>query len=161
MRHSTVRVSGTEGLTSKEMSIERLMRKFETFCNRPFKTFCKQEQGTISVEAVLWLPLYLVFFAMIVDVSNMMHSRSVAMRIIEDANRHAVTGYLTNQEEVFSQIAVNMQSVSDSPSVDVTWTDDDIATVVSYPASDAQIIGLISMFTNIDLTVTSYNRFEI
>lgn len=123
--------------------------------------FFKQEDGTISVEGVLWVPFYMVLFALIVDVSNMMHSRSVSMRILQDANRHAVTGYLVEQAEVASQITAQMQTVSDAPDVQVVWNDDDIVSVVSYPAKDAQIIGIISMFSDLELTVHSYHRFEI
>ncbi len=123
--------------------------------------FLRQESGSLSVEGVLWVPLYMMLFALIVDVSNMMHSRSVAMRILQDANRHAVTGYLVEQSEVSSQIAAQMQTISDTPDVQVVWNDEDIVSVVSYPARDAQIIGLISMFSDIDLTVHSYHRFEI
>lgn len=126
-----------------------------------FSRFMKQEDGTISVEGVLWLPFYMVLFALIVDVSNMMHSRSVSMRILQDANRHAVTGYLVAQDEVRSQIAAQMQTVTDTPDVQVVWNNDDIVSVVSYPAKDAQIIGLISMFSDLELTVHSYHRFEI
>jgi hypothetical protein len=123
--------------------------------------FLKRESGSISVEAVLWMPIYFVFFALIIDVSNMMHSRSMAMRILQDANRHAVTGYLTEQAEVSEQIISQMQTISNSPNIDVAWTDADIITAVSYPARDAQIFGILAVFADFDLSVHSYNRFEI
>lgn len=121
----------------------------------------KAEDGTISVEAVLWMPVYVFFIALIVDTSMMLHSRSVALRIIEDANRHAVIGYLVDGTEVTTRVSTMMDRVSENAVIDVTWGTDDIETVVRMPASDLQPLGLISVFSDVEITITSFNRFEI
>jgi len=119
------------------------------------------ESGSISVEAVLWMPVYIFFIALIVDTSMMLHSRSTALRIIQDANRHAVIGYLVDDQEVVARVNTLMQRVSNNAVVEVTWGTGDIETVVRMPASDLQPLGLIPLLTDVEITVSSFNRFEI
>ena len=121
----------------------------------------RSEEGSISVEAVLWMPVYVFFIALIVDTSMMLHSRSVALRIIEDANRHAVIGYLVDGSEVSQRVSEQMQLISSNATVNVDWGTNDIETVVRMPASDLQALGLLSVMANLEITVSSFNRFEL
>ena len=133
----------------------------ETRRNSPFANFLKNERGTISVESVIWVPLFLVFFSMIADVANMMYSRSVATRIVEDANRLAITGWLRTDEQVKTHVTTAMKRIADAPNVQVAWNDQDLITVVTYAGNDVQPIGFLSIFTDMQLSVRAYDRFEI
>ena len=137
------------------------MHSFLSTSRRRIARCVRSEEGSISVEAVLWMPVYVFFIALIVDTSMMLHSRSVALRIIEDANRHAVIGYLVDGSEVSQRVSEQVQLISSNATVNVDWGTNDIETVVRMPASDLQALGLLSVMANLEITVSSFNRFEL
>ena len=62
--------------------------------------FARDEAGGITAESVLWIPVYMVFFALIVDVSLVLNAQAKARHIVQDANRHASTGYLVTEDDL-------------------------------------------------------------
>lgn len=135
--------------------------------------FLRDSDGAITVEAVLWVPVYLVFFALITDVSMMFHGYAKAMRIAQDTNRHASTGYLKGANDTDTQVETKLEALAKanldlfSPKATVSTVLDTAATTphvitnISVPSSDLQVIGLFSVFANIDIQVSSVHLLEV
>lgn len=127
--------------------------------------FLRENDGAITVEAVLWVPVYLVFFALITDVSMMFHGYSKALRIAQDTNRHASTGYYIDETDLETMATANLQSFA--PNATVQSTLDELATTphvitnISVPSSDLQVIGLFGVFANINIQVSAVHLLEI
>ena len=49
-----------------------------------WKAFRRETDGNATIEAVLWLPLFVVFLVMIADVSFVFHRQSQIMNIVQD-----------------------------------------------------------------------------
>ena len=121
----------------------------------------RNESGAITVEAVLWVPFFVFFFVIIADVSLMFHGQSKAMRIVQDANRHASSGYFMTKDEVEANILAAVQVFAPNATVETTYGLLDVATTVVIPASDLQAVGLIAKFAGLNITITSNHLLEI
>lgn len=135
--------------------------------------FLRENDGAITVEAVLWVPVYLVFFALITDVSMMFHGYSKALRIAQDTNRHASTGFLKSAQDTATQEETKLEALAKAnldlfaPTATVTTildtadTTPHVITNISIPSSDLQVIGLFSVFANINIQVSSVHLLEV
>ncbi len=122
--------------------------------------FRSSESGAITVESVLWLPIYLLFFALIADVSMMFHSQAKAMRIVQDANRLASFQIYTTAEEVEANVTARVQTFSENATVETMLGTDAVATSVSMPVTDIAIIGFMGQLMKFDITVSSLHLVE-
>ncbi|MBC7141878.1 MAG: pilus assembly protein, partial [Rhodobacteraceae bacterium] len=66
------------------------------FLKGRFSRFSRCDDGAATVEAVLWLPLYVMLIALLADVSMMFHGQSRLLRIAQDANRNMSIGRLVS-----------------------------------------------------------------
>lgn len=129
---------------------------------RRVTAFLRADAGAITVEGVLWLPIYGFFFALIADTSLMMNGQAQAQRVIQDINRLASTGFYVNEEEVEARGEAVLAHLS--ANADVTATIDTangtISTIATLPAADLMAIGLISKFTSLTVTVSAQHVIE-
>jgi len=123
--------------------------------------FSRDEHGSITAESVLWLPVYLVFFALIADVSLMLHAQAKATRIAQDANRHASTGYFVTENDIEDMIGASMANISPNATIDSTIGSQAIATTIQIPSTDIQVVGLFGRFTDITITVSTIHLLEL
>ncbi len=130
-----------------------------------FSSFFRQDTGAISVEGVLWLPIYGVFFALIVDVSLMFNGQSQARRIIQDVNRLASTGYLGDDAADIEQASearalASLSHLSAAAEVETTVVDNIVSIVATIPGSDLQATGFLSILSDIQIVVSAYHMVE-
>jgi Flp pilus assembly protein TadG len=123
------------------------------------------ESGSATVEAVLWVPVFILLLALIADASFLFHRQAQMLRAVQDANRAFSTGQLESSDEVrdaliaqYSVLSADVQAVSvvDTSSVPGGI----IRTSLSIPARDVNSIGLIASLSNLNLTVTSQHYRE-
>lgn len=129
---------------------------------RIFAQFRDNEDGSISIESVLWLPIYAVFTIMIVDVSLMFNGQAQAQRTLQDINRLASSGYYRSEEEIVARATDLLGHLSDKLTVTATIDPDlgVITAVAAMPASDLMAIGTLPDFANIEITVGAWHMIE-
>lgn len=122
----------------------------------------RNQSGAVTVEGVLWLPVYGFFLVLIVDTSLMFNGQAQAQRAIQDLNRLASTGYYVSEEEVEDRGAAVLSHLSANASVQATidTTNGTISTIATLPAGDLMATGLIAKFSNITVTVTAQHVIE-
>ena len=141
------------------------MRNLVNFLRR--YRFSLDERGSVTAESVLWLPVYLVFFALIADVSLMLHAQAKVTRIAQDANRHASTGYIVGdnnserETNLEAMIASSMAAISPNATIDSTYGAVSIATTIQMPVTDLEVVGLFARFSGITITVSTIHLLEI
>lgn len=123
-------------------------------------SFQCDERGVISVESVLWVPIFLVFFALIADVSLMFHGQAKGMRIVQDANRLASTGILVDAEAVEAQVLDRLHEFSTNAGVESVFDAETVLTTVRIPAGDLVAIGIIGKLAQFDIEVSSLHLIE-
>lgn len=124
--------------------------------------FLAGETGAITVEGVLWVPVYGAFFTLIADVSLMFNGQSQLQRVAQDINRLASSGYLVDISVMEERAEASLSHLSGNAEVKTTIDSDTniVTTTITVPAADLMAIGLISAFTNMDVTVRAYHLVE-
>ena len=61
------------------------------------KRFRRDERGSATIEAVPWLPLFVIFFVMIADVSLVFFRQTEVLRVVQDGNRALSVGRFGGQ----------------------------------------------------------------
>ena len=79
--------------------------------------FLRREDGSAMVEAVLWLPIFLVIFGLMVDSALVFHGQSKVLRVVQDANRNMSIGRLDTDDDVETYITTRLAVYGITPSV--------------------------------------------
>ena len=129
---------------------------------RRVAAFLCNDEGAVTVEGVLWLPVYAFFLTLIVDTSLMFNGQAQAQRAIQDLNRLASSGFFVSEEEVEERGAAVLSHLSANAVVEATidTTTGVISTVATLPAADIMAVGLISKFTRLSVTVSAQHVIE-
>lgn len=115
----------------------------------------------MTLEAVLWMPLFLAFFVILADVALMFHGQARAQRIIHDANRNASTYYYDTRAEVENDILSRVRTFSPNARVTTDYNTAYVRSVVQMPASDLVAVGLFTAFLNLDVPASAYHLLEV
>nr|MDJ1018453.1 hypothetical protein [Paracoccaceae bacterium] len=110
---------------------------------------------------VVWLPIYVIFFVLIADVSLMFHGQATATRIAYDGNRQASLGALETEQAVETAILARVQALSPNATVDTVFGTDTVTTTLTMPARDLLAIGSFAQFIDLDITVSSVHMLEV
>lgn len=127
-----------------------------SFSRAPRAGFLRREDGTATVEAVLWLPIFLAVFGLMIDASLIFLGQSKVLRILQDANRNMSISRLDTDLEVETYINTELAKLNIVPSTtDATSDGNVVFTVVTVPASQLQALGYFSSLLDLQVTVTS------
>ncbi|MBT8415129.1 MAG: pilus assembly protein [Boseongicola sp.] len=123
--------------------------------------FTRCQSGALTVEAVLWVPVYLFLFVFIADVSLIFHGQAKATRIAYDGNRMASVGSFETASETSSAIRGRVQLFSPQATVNTVFGSNEVTTTVVMPAADLAAIGLIGRIVDLDVTVQSVHMRDV
>ena len=114
----------------------------------------------MTVEAVIWLPIFIGIFALIVDVTMIMSRQAQALRVVQDANRLVSVGVLKSEEETTTFIRTRLSGISNNVDVQSWVAEGIITTNIIMPSRDLVASGLINAFANIPVRVGAQHRAE-
>lgn len=124
------------------------------------------EDGSLTVEAVIWIPFFLLFIVLIVDTVSVLNYKSKALRLIHDANRARSIEYYETATRVETELGTRLAAIGPTPFVE---TNDAatapgggtaVRTLVRVPGKDVMYFGLLSWFSDFDLTFTHIHMVE-
>lgn len=130
---------------------------------RHLPTFRRGEDGTATVEAVLWFPIFIAVFGLMVDSAIIFHGQSKVLRVVQDANRKLSIQSLDTDADVVAYINAELGRIGITPTQTIAQSDaltGIVSTAVEVPASELQLLGYFSVLTNLDLTVTAQHMRE-
>jgi Flp pilus assembly protein TadG len=138
------------------------MRSVKSQVIRRFANWIQNERGAVTVDGILWVPVYGLFFALIVDTSLMFNGQSQAQRVIQDVNRLASWGYYRTETEVEDRSRAVLAHLTTNATIETTidTANGTITTFASIPAADLMAIGMIARFANIQVTVGAAHAIE-
>jgi Flp pilus assembly protein TadG len=119
------------------------------------RRFRKDTSGSATIEAVLWLPLFVVFLMMVADVSLVFFSKASVQRIAQDGNRAFSTGRFTTNEQTQAFIQNAVSSVSKNANVTTTVSGGIIKSVVVMPVTDMARLGNFKFLRGYNIAVQS------
>lgn len=124
--------------------------------------FGECEDGSASIESLFWIPMFVYFLVLVLDVSFIFFGKAQVLQVVQDANRARSLGVFTTelQTEDFVRDALKNYTTGAT----VTSTDDLVAGVVttdvSIPATDLMIVGSIPVFRNTQIPVSAQHFLE-
>lgn len=126
-----------------------------------FPEFLNSEDGTATVESVLWFPIFMVVFFLAFDTSMMFAAETEAVRVVQDANRLASIGRLDTESDIETYVENSLSALS--PNAIATTTISSVGvirTTVRIPASDVGKIGAFEAFKDLTLTISAEHLKE-
>lgn len=132
---------------------------------RDFKTFLWQEEGSSTIEFVLWLPLVIAILLLVVDSSMLFMSRSHAIRVLQDTNRLYSVGQFTGTPVERITKAQNyalsrLRALSPSAAVTTTETNRVVRTRATMETREIAAIGFLGMMIDTEMVVAAEYRVE-
>ena len=124
-------------------------------------TFGRSQDGSATVEAVLWTPVFLLLFGMVADTSIVFGRQAEILRIIQDSNRSLAVGAFQSVEQAENYIIEKVEIFSGNTTVDVAIVDGIISTSVSVPAADLTSTGLFDAINTLTITVGASQMSEL
>lgn len=119
------------------------------------RRFIGSERGSASIEAAIWIPIYMGLLLLIANTSLVFYGQSQAMRIVQDGNRALSVGRLTTEAETVEFITQRLIGLTDNPVVETVLNEGIVYTSVRIPVEDLAQIGNLEMFTGYNVTVAS------
>ncbi|MGQ0610217.1 MAG: TadE/TadG family type IV pilus assembly protein [Paracoccaceae bacterium] len=126
-----------------------------------WRGFCRGESGMASVEAVIWMPVFILLIAVVADTSAIFGRQAEALRVVQDANRSLSLGRFLTIEETETYIQSNIASISPNATVDTVIVAGIITTTVVLPISDIGITGLVDAFDQLSVTISADFMSEV
>lgn len=127
------------------------------------KSFLRREDGTATVEAVLWFPIFIAVFGLMVDAAMIFHGQSKVLRVVQDANRNLSIGRLDTDAEVEQYINAQLALVGVTPSRTEALSDltaGTVSTLVVVPAGEFGLLGYFNVLNALEVPVTAQHMRE-
>ncbi len=103
----------------------------------------RSDSGAATVEAVLWLPMFVMIVALLADVSMMFHGQSRLLRVAQDANRNLSINRLTSEAQAQDFVISHLSNVSPNTQATTSISPTGlITTTVSVPLNDLDLFGV-------------------
>ena len=127
-----------------------LKRKFKN----SRRGFIKREDGSPTVEAVLWLPLFMVIFGFMVDGATIFFGQAKMLRVVQDANRHMSVNRLQSATETQDYVVERLRRVGIAATATTTEPAPGvIATVAVATVGQLEILGTLTFLTSDSLEI--------
>ncbi|MCE5972139.1 pilus assembly protein [Sinirhodobacter sp. WL0062] len=125
------------------------------------RRFLHRDDGSASIEAVLWLPLFVYMLCLIVDASMVFHTHSRILGVIQDVNRSLALGRITDTSVAENTVKSRLVNYGSSVNVTSKIEDGVINTTVSIPFRNVQVLGVLPSSIAPNLTVAAFQYKEM
>lgn len=123
------------------------------------RRFKRNESGVVTVETILWIPMFFFVFGLVVDVAMLFHGQAKVLMVAQNGNREFSIGNIT-----MAGTKTFIENEMAAQNIQVTATTVEVAglarTVVSIPATELQVLGYFNVFPGLNLTVTAEHTIE-
>lgn len=128
-------------------------------CRRIFDVL-RRDDGSVSVEFVIWVPFILMLLSLFADVSLMLHRQTAVLHEVQFANRALATGIYATANEAEDAIRSAISHLTENATVSTTLSSGVIDTSVLIPADDVMALGFLSAFDDMNLSVVAQHLAE-
>ena len=123
--------------------------------------FWRDEDGSFTVEAVIWIPLFAMILAFIMNVSMLFFAESQMLRIVQDGNRALSLGRLESVEEVEQYVLARLTYLNVPLNIDTQVSGGFVSTNVSVTAADLMPLKLMTApFQTVSVAVFAQHIIE-
>ena len=122
--------------------------------------FLRDERGTLTIESMLWLPVFVVILVIAIDATVLYLHHTEMWNVARDVARRVAIGDIT-EAEAAAAVQNEMFLYGDAYSVATSNpADPDVQIVIQTPMSDASVFGAWRLLMDRNLTATVIMRRE-
>ena len=139
------------------MRIQVYQKRLPSF----FSRFRHSENGTFTVEAVIWFPIFFILLAIIMNITMVFYTESQIMRVVQDANRAVSLNLLETETDAETFIQEQLAYLDAPLTVDTTITSTLVTTVLTTPATELMPFNFMtSAFSGINVGARAQHIIE-
>jgi Flp pilus assembly protein TadG len=124
--------------------------------NLVLRRFQKEEEGAVTVAAVLWVPFFVFVLTMVFDIAMIFYGQARAQEIAEDVNRSLSIGQYASFSDAEAAVKHSLNGLSPNAIAKTSSEDFMIRTVVRMPTSDLAPVGIFSSLTKFEVTAVAH-----
>lgn len=118
------------------------------------------ETGSSTVEAALWMPIFMGLILLITNIALVFYGQSQAVRVLQDGNRAYSTGTLLTEQDVINYVTERLAQFTTDAVVQSVVHQGIIYTTAHLPIEDLAHIGSLRMFSDYNVQVASQQFVE-
>jgi Flp pilus assembly protein TadG len=110
------------------------------------RRFGRSERGVITVEFVIWMPVFLVILAFIADACALYLMQADMWNVARDTARRMTTGQLATTLEAHDYAAAQLMYPNKPYTITATPGVPDDVVEITIPIRDASIFGVLAVY---------------
>ena len=123
--------------------------------------FLRDDRGSFTVEALIWLPIFVVVLCMTADTAMIYAKQSQVMRVVQDANRSYAVGKFADGAATETYILNLVHPMSPNATASSVLTNGIITTTVTMPARDLIATGMLPVLSGMNVLVVLQQMKEV
>jgi Flp pilus assembly protein TadG len=164
MRENRELTCGDRVLAVFRLASGRLALKFSRLL-RPVQGFGRREDGTATIEFVLWLPILVLLISLTADAALIFGAKANVLRVIQDANRAASIGRFKEEPDfevaVENYVRTNIGNYARHATIATEVIGGNVvSTTVTIPSSRLMAVGFLGQLTGITVTINAQHMLE-
>ena len=125
------------------------------------RRFAQDQDGAITVEAVLWIPFFFLVLILITNAALAFYARGEAFRIVQNGNRAFSAHAIASKEAVETWVEGAFARSTNDDAVTTISSDKTIVTTqLSFPLRDVIAFNTLSLPSSWKITVSSQHYVE-
>lgn len=126
-----------------------------------WRGFLRDDRGSFTIEALIWLPIFVVVMCMTADTAMIFAKQSQVMRVVQDANRSFAVGKFADGTATAAYILTNVQTISPGATAVSNLVNGIITTTVTMPARELMATGMLPMLSGATVRVVLQQMKEV
>ncbi len=122
--------------------------------------FLRRQDGTATVETVLWFPFFIAVFGLMFDTTMVFHTQAKIMRAIQDGNRNYSVGRIASRSDTEDFIENKLAGINVTAHAATTVTAGVVTTVVTVKAPELDLLGFFTAIRNVEFKVSAEHMVE-
>lgn len=139
------------------------LKELNQLDSRPFgrlRAFWIAENGAATIEAVLWMPVFIFLFALLADTALVFGGQARVLRVVQDTNRAISIGRIRNSDDAEAAILAQIAPLSPNATAVTAVQNGVIISSVVIPLTDLTATSIVAAFDTVNLTVTAQHMAE-
>ena len=124
------------------------------------RRFVKDETGSVTIEFVLWVPVFVLILAITVDASILFLTQANLWSIARDTTRQMAAGQYPTNASAETAASDRMASWGDNATVTASRDSDFVKLTMTVPIADVSPFNIVGSFTSGNIAIALEQHIE-
>jgi len=128
--------------------------------NRLIRYFWRDQEGSATIEAVLWIPMFFFTLLLVMEGSLIFNAQALAMRIVQDTNRAIAVGIYPDSATAQAQLLTRIRTLSPTATASARIENGLAISSVRMPVGDLSRFGFFRNSESLVISASSQQLVE-